>query len=263
MYVDPLTGTCLQDDNQQYFQPLPGFNQLTNRYSSAPLDYYNIPLEQWTPTSPPIDDHVPYNAQIDYCNLDTNSQDINFIPAFVDTPAPDSPPNSGGVFRFAPEDIERFHNQNSTYHENNHLLYDQSFLEDAPQNSYFYNAECINLSSPDEKPSFSEEESMTIPITKEEEMKCRWLDCHLTFNDRRALVGHIEKTHVKCGKAEEYSCLWLGCPRSKRPFNARYKLLIHMRVHSGDKPNKCSVSVFLIFINTINIVVSFAINYTY
>lgn len=42
---------------------------------------------------------------------------------------------------------------------------------------------------------------------------------------------------------DEFSCLWRDCTRSRRPFNARYKLLIHMRVHSGHKPNRCHVSI--------------------
>lgn len=53
-------------------------------------------------------------------------------------------------------------------------------------------------------------------------------------------MRHIEKVHIDQRKGEDFTCFWAGCPRRYKPFNARYKLLIHMRVHSGEKPNKCT-----------------------
>ncbi|XP_039526282.1 zinc finger protein GLIS3 isoform X3 [Pimephales promelas] len=70
--------------------------------------------------------------------------------------------------------------------------------------------------------------------------RCRWLDCGAVFGPRDELVKHIEKVHVDQRKGEDFTCFWAACPRKHKPFNARYKLLIHMRVHSGEKPNKCS-----------------------
>ncbi|NXJ82380.1 GLIS3 protein, partial [Trogon melanurus] len=69
---------------------------------------------------------------------------------------------------------------------------------------------------------------------------CRWVDCGVLYEQQEELVRHIEKIHIDQRKGEDFTCFWAGCPRRYKPFNARYKLLIHMRVHSGEKPNKCT-----------------------
>jgi len=38
-----------------------------------------------------------------------------------------------------------------------------------------------------------------------------------------------------------FHCGWINCYRRSQPFNARYKLLIHTRIHTGHKPHNCSV----------------------
>lgn len=77
---------------------------------------------------------------------------------------------------------------------------------------------------------------------------CRWSNCQMQFADQEELVQHIEKLHIDQRHSDDFICMWNGCSRQQKPFNARYKLLIHMRVHSGEKPNKCTVSTEFFFV---------------
>ncbi|OON22870.1 zinc finger, C2H2 type [Opisthorchis viverrini] len=69
---------------------------------------------------------------------------------------------------------------------------------------------------------------------------CRWAKCFKDCKEQKSLVLHIEQTHIAPYiMNKEYRCHWEGCRRQMKPFNARYKLLVHMRIHNGERPSKC------------------------
>lgn len=66
--------------------------------------------------------------------------------------------------------------------------------------------------------------------------------CNLIFYSIIDLVNHINHDHVGGTEFTDHTCYWKGCPRNRKPFKAKYKLVYHIRVHTGEKPFLCPYS---------------------
>ncbi|XP_043276305.1 zinc finger protein GLI2-like isoform X2 [Venturia canescens] len=71
------------------------------------------------------------------------------------------------------------------------------------------------------------------------QLKCRWLNCGRWFASLEQLAGHVARLHAGPGPGGLFYCGWEGCARGERGFNARYKMLVHVRTHTNEKPHHC------------------------
>lgn len=63
---------------------------------------------------------------------------------------------------------------------------------------------------------------------------------HRNFESLEKLANHVSMSHSQVGVNNLYYCKWEGCQRSSRGFNARYKMLVHCRTHTKEKPHFCT-----------------------
>lgn len=91
-----------------------------------------------------------------------------------------------------------------------------------------------------------------------EEYVCKWMlpisgikasnapelqqPCNAVLWSLADVVNHINSSHIGGPEQVDHTCYWENCSRKRKPFKAKYKLVNHTRVHTGEKPFACPFS---------------------
>ncbi|KAK9871390.1 hypothetical protein WA026_011644 [Henosepilachna vigintioctopunctata] len=105
----------------------------------------------------------------------------------------------------------------------------------------------LMLHSPCSSQSDSENSESSVDISRTRPksdsrglLKCCWKLCGIEFESLELLANHVTRQHAASGPGGLFYCGWEGCTRNQRGFNARYKMLVHVRTHTNEKPHQCN-----------------------
>ena len=81
---------------------------------------------------------------------------------------------------------------------------------------------------------------------------CKWVEdiqhgggqreCGIRFLSLDDIVSHLSNDHIGQNETNVHLCHWKDCERRHKEFKAKYKLVNHVRVHTGEKPFHCEFS---------------------
>ncbi|GMT32322.1 hypothetical protein PFISCL1PPCAC_23619, partial [Pristionchus fissidentatus] len=78
---------------------------------------------------------------------------------------------------------------------------------------------------------------------EKEEIRCCWLEggkeCGQAFRSHNEISTHLSQFHLSANDSALHVCEWSGCNRRMKAFKAKYKLVNHLRVHTGEQPFQC------------------------
>ena len=147
-----------------------------------------------------------------------------------------------GVRIGSPESKTEPHRVDSDYHPFQHALQTDAGSASCDGSSSLMTMSDLSEKVVDDKMDLSSEHPNPVRI-------CQWISsdetalerfCGIGFYRIEDLVGHITDVHLSSQPLGGFVCCWRACCRSGLPFKAKYKLINHIRVHTGEKPFLCT-----------------------